>query len=82
MNDRAGAFLRARKARDRALVLVAFGLILLLPPIAGIFHVETKIFSIPATLIYVFVVWAALIAAAAFISRPLQRADEVKEGDE
>ena len=80
MKDRAGAYQRARKTQDRALVLVLIGLALLMPPVAGVFHVEDKWFWIPGTLVYLFVVWAALILAAARLSKSLQ-ADEDSEED-
>ena len=74
-----GGYRRNRKTRDRALILVLVGLALLMPPLAPIFHVDGKLFSLPVTLIYLFAVWAALIFCAARLARPLQATDE--DGD-
>lgn len=64
MKARPGGYRRARKLRDRALVLPLTGLFLLMPPVALIFHSEAKLFGLPVTMIYLFVVWAGLILAA------------------
>lgn len=60
-----------RKARDRAVILPALGLILLMPPFAGVFEVDVKLGGVPVILIYLFVVWAALILGAFRLSRRL-----------
>ena len=64
--------LRDSKVRDRALVLPLVGALLLISPLAGIFLLEAKPAGIPFTLIYLFTVWALLIAAAATLSRRLR----------
>ncbi len=83
MNDRAGSYVRARKTRDRALVLVVIGLLLLMPPVAGIFQVDGKLFSLPGTLIYLFAVWALLILGAVRLARALANSEDTEdtEGD-
>jgi len=63
-HDRAGQHRRDRKTRDRALILLLIGLALVMPPVAGVFHLDTKLGGIPVTLIYLFVVWALLILGA------------------
>lgn len=63
-----------RKTRDRAMVLPAVGLILLMPPIAGIFLLDGRIGGVPVALAYLFLVWAGLIAGAAALAGRL-RAD-------
>jgi hypothetical protein len=68
--------LRHRKARDQALILPLVGLILLTPPVAGVFQLEAKIAGVPFAVIYLFVVWALLIAGAAVLSRRLRNGDE------
>ncbi len=75
-NDRTDEPLRHRKTRDRALILPLAGLILLTPPVAGIFHLDVKIAGIPFTLVYLFAVWALLIAGAAALSRRLRDGGE------
>ncbi len=76
-NDRADQPLRHRKTRERALILPLAGLILLTPPVAGVFHLDAKIAGVPFTLIYLFAVWALLIAGAAALSRRLRDGGEL-----
>ena len=75
-SDRADEPLRHRKTRDRALILPLAGLILLTPPVAGVFHLDAKIAGIPFTVVYLFAVWALLIAGAAALSRRLRDGDD------
>lgn len=39
-----------------------------MPPLAGISLIDEKIAGLPITLIYIFLVWALLIAGAAFLA--------------
>ena len=77
MTNRADQPLHQRKTRDRALILPLTGLILLTPPVAGIFHLDAKVAGMPFTLLYLFAVWAILIAGAVALSRQLR--DHVEE---
>ena len=65
--------LRRQKIRDRAMVLPLIGLALLLPPIVGIFQIDLRVAGLPFTAVYLFGVWAALIAGAAVLARELRR---------
>lgn len=60
-----------RKARDRSIALLIAGVVLLLPPMVGASIIEARPFDIPFSLVYVFAVWALLIAGAAFLARRL-----------
>lgn len=82
MRRRADQPLRYRKARDRALVLPLIGALLVTPPLAGIFEIEAKIGGVPFLLVYLFAVWAALIAGAAALARRLREADAAGEEEE
>ena len=62
---------RRQKARDRSLILLMIGFALLMPPFARIFHLEGKLGGLPVTVVFLFAVWAALIAGAALLSRRL-----------
>ena len=73
MNDRASRNRSHRRTRDRAFILLIIGLGLLMPPVAGIFHLDAKILGVPVTLVYLFVVWAGLIVGTAVLARPLSR---------
>ena len=67
--------LTPRKARDRSIALVVAGTVLLMPPLAGVSLVDGSVFGMPIPLVYVSVVWAALIAVAAALARPLQNSE-------
>ncbi|MCP5152624.1 MAG: hypothetical protein H6983_00570 [Ectothiorhodospiraceae bacterium] len=60
-----------RRIRDRALILPIVGLLLLMPPIAGAFQIDLRLAGVPFTAVYLFVVWAALIAGAAVLTPSL-----------
>ena len=76
MKDRASQQVRFRKAKDRSLVLVLVGCILLLPPVAAIFQLEATWNGVPATLMFVFTIWGVLIVGAAMLSRSLNQEEE------
>ncbi len=65
-----------RKSRDRALILFLAGLLLVTPPVGGIFQLDLKIAGVPFTLIYLFAVWAVLILGTALLARRLNTEPE------
>jgi hypothetical protein len=67
------------KVRDRALILPLVGALLLLPPLAGIFQLEVLVFGLPFTAVYLFAVWAFLIAGAALLAPRLQGSSAVDQ---
>lgn len=55
------------RRRDRLVVLTMVGLVLFNPPLLGLFgQSERTLFGWPLLYVYVFAVWAALIAAVAW----------------
>lgn len=74
--DRAQLQLSRRKIRDRSIALLIVGTVILMPPVIGISLTEGKIAGIPVPVLYVFVIWSALIAGAAALARPLLDTDE------
>lgn len=76
MTDRGHLQLSRRKIRDRSIVLVLVGMVLLMPPVAGISLTDGTIGGIPVPILYVFVVWAALIAGTAALGKQLLDTDE------
>lgn len=62
-----------RKIGDRSMILLLVGCLLLTPPLAGIFQLDTRILGIPFTGFYLFAVWAGLIAGAVVLSRRIQK---------
>lgn len=71
MKDLPPPYLSARRTRDRSIVLLLAGLMLLMPPIAGVFEIDAKLAGVPVTLLYVTLVWAGLILGAYRLSRHL-----------
>lgn len=67
---------RDHKVRDRAMVLPLLGILLLVSPLAGISQLDAKPFGVPFTLIYLFTVWAVLIAGACALAMRLRDGDE------
>lgn len=74
--DRATEYRKARKTRDRAMVLLSLGIVLLMPPVAGVFELNEKIFGVPVTLVYLFSIWFFLIIATARLAGALTRSEE------
>ncbi len=70
------------KARQIALCLPLFGLVLLLPPAVRVFAVPAAIMGLPLIVIYVFGIWAALIIGTALLARYLGREDVVERRTE
>jgi len=62
---------RSRKKREIALILPVVGVILLLTPILQSFTIGNQTAPLTSTLLYIFGVWAVLIAAAFILSRVL-----------
>lgn len=56
--------MRVRKARDAAVVLPLIGFLMLTPPIADIFAVDSRVLGVPTIVVYVFSIWAGLIVIA------------------
>ena len=69
-------------ARDAATVLPVVTSILLMPPVILIFAVPAALAGIPLILIYIFGVWAAVIAAAVLLARRLGRPAGRSDGEE
>ena len=69
------------KARDRSIALVVVGIALLMPPLVGVSLVDGSIVGVPVPLVYVFVVWVTLIAAAAALARVLRSSDTIDSSE-
>jgi len=64
----------SKRMSDVAVIAPLLGLILLIPPVIGLFATEATVFGAPLILVYLFGVWIGLIALAAAIARRLSRA--------
>lgn len=63
-------FARSRR-HDAALLLPIAGALAMLPPTATFFAVPERLFGVPLVVLYIFVLWVGLIAAAFILSRAL-----------
>lgn len=59
---------RARTLRERGLFLVVVAFLAFMPPLLLTANQAALVFGLPVFLIYVFVAWAAVIAATGLIS--------------
>jgi len=62
---------RRRKLIGASLFFTVFGAIALLPPLVLLFRLDVRIFGAPIEAVYVFVLWAVLIAGGRWFSRAL-----------
>lgn len=65
-----------RKLESAALFLTLMGAMLIMPPLALVFQIERRLFGIPFEVIYLFLVWAVLVAGAFWLGRHLPREPE------
>jgi predicted tellurium resistance membrane protein TerC len=54
------------RTRELLVALLLLGVLLFVPPLLTIFNQATRILGVPMLYLYLFVVWAALIALVAF----------------
>ncbi len=71
-----------RKLESAALFLSLLGVLLILPPLAVVFQLERRLFGIPLEVIYLFVCWLGLIAAAFWLGRRLPHETEAEPPSE
>ena len=71
-----------RKLESAALFLSLLGVPLRLPPLAVVFQLERRVFGVPLEVIYLFVCWLGLIAAAFWLGRRLPREPEAEPPSE
>ena len=56
---------KSGRAGERSAALFLLGLVLLLPPVLGIFSIDLLVFSVPLLFVYLFLAWGLLIVLAA-----------------
>lgn len=66
--------MEGRKLESAALFLTIFGAILFMPPLVLLFQLHTRIFGVPAEVIYLFVVWLLLCGGTAWFAARLPQA--------
>jgi hypothetical protein len=57
-----------RKLNSAALALSGLGALLIMPPLVLLFNERTRLFGVPAEVIYLFLAWLVLIVGAAWFS--------------
>jgi len=65
------------RTRELLVALFLLGALLLAPPLLIIFNKATRILGIPTLFLYLFVVWAALIALVALVVERRDHADDL-----
>ena len=79
--DRSQVALSRRKAQDRSIALLLAGFVLLLPPTGAVALLDVDVFGLPLPLVYVFSVWALMIAGGALLAGPLREQGQGPEAD-
>ncbi|MEM7496945.1 MAG: hypothetical protein AAF371_03005 [Pseudomonadota bacterium] len=67
-----------RRLRDAAMALPFAGLLLLASPLVLVFAVDGRVFGVPVVVAYIFLAWAALIAAARAVGRGILAAADAE----
>lgn len=75
MSDQRNTLLSRRKIRDRSLVHVLAGTALFMPPLVGMAQIEGKIGGVPVPLLFIFGVWAVLIAVGKVLANRLEEGE-------
>jgi len=57
-----------RKLVSAALFFTLFGVIALLPPLVLLFRIDTRVLGVPIETVYIFVLWALLVAGGRWFS--------------
>ncbi len=69
------------KQEAAAFVIPLFGVIILLPPFVNLFIRKELVFGVPVDTVYLFLVWAILVAAAFGLSSWLPKTELPVDGE-
>ena len=69
------------RMRERLTALFMLGALLLTPPLLLVFNHATRVFGVPALYLYLFVVWAVLIALVALAVERRDTTDDLDAAD-
>lgn len=67
----------AKRAREHLVALFGLAVLLLTPPVLLIFNKPGHLFGIPMLYLYLFMVWAVLIALAALAAERSETGDDI-----
>lgn len=57
------------KLESAAFLLTVAGVLLIMPPLALLFQWQMRLFGVPIEVIYLFLVWAAMVVGARWLAR-------------
>ena len=69
------------RRRELLVALFLLGVLLLTPPLLIVFNQATRLFGVPALYLYLFVVWAVLVALVALTVEQRDAAGDLDETD-
>ena len=69
------------RRRELLVALFLLGVLLLTPPLLIVFNQATRLFGVPVLYLYLFVVWAVLVALVALTVERWDAAGELDETD-
>jgi hypothetical protein len=67
---------RPKRTSERLVALFLLGVVLMFPPLLGVFNQPVRSFGVPLLYLYLFVVWAALILLTAAVIHSIDPDDE------
>lgn len=73
---------RDNRITERIFAIFLLGALLLLPPVLLVFNMPTRVLGVPVLFLYIFLVWAVLIALATAIARWLESEDRAPGQDD
>lgn len=62
---------RPKRTSERLVALFLLGVVLMFPPVLGLFNQQLRAFGVPLLYFYLFVAWAALILLTAIVVRTI-----------
>jgi hypothetical protein len=62
---------RPKRISERLVALFLLGVVLMFPPVLGVFNQQLRPFGVPLLYLYLFVAWAALILLTATVVRSI-----------
>lgn len=69
-----------KRTSERLVALFLLGVLLMLPPMLGVFNQQVRAVGVPLLYLYLFVVWAVLILLTAAVVRSIGIDDEAAAG--
>ena len=71
---------RPKRTSERLVALFLLGVVLMFPPVLGLFNQQVRAFGVPLLYLYLFIAWAVLILLTAAVVRTSDLDDEAPGG--